>query len=112
MDRIISVRNLGKRYRRGTRLAYQTLRESIMRVASRRRDESDEASRSIWALRHFDLEVAPGEVLGVIGRNGAGKSTLLKILGRVTEPTEGEADLYGRVGCLLEIGTGFHSELA
>ena len=113
MDPIISVRGLGKQYRIGAqRVAYHTLRESIMRALSGpfRRGAAG-GDRTFWALRDVTVDVAPGEVVGVIGRNGAGKSTLLKVLSRITDPTEGEVDLYGRVGCLLEVGTGFHGEL-
>lgn len=110
MTPMISVRGLGKRYRVQTRRApYVTLRESIMRGFGGRGSAQDE--RLFWALRDVTVDIAAGDVVGVIGRNGAGKSTLLKVLSRITEPTEGEVDLYGRAGCLLEVGTGFHSEL-
>lgn len=115
-DLAIRVENLGKRYRIGAPVArYQTLRESMQELFSspwRRLRGGDEAgNHSIWALKDVSFEVRQGQVLGVIGRNGAGKSTLLKVLSRVTDPTEGYAEIHGRVGSLLEVGTGFHPEL-
>lgn len=112
-DVAIRTWDLGKQYRIGAMPSgYQTLREALVRGA--RRVVGREAAPSyeaIWALRHVSLEVRQGQVLGVIGRNGAGKSTLLKLLSRITEPTEGQAQICGRVGSLLEVGTGFHPEL-
>lgn len=115
MKPIIKVTNLSKQYRIGMRdAAYGSLRESLMnglRASRRLRRENKTGADTIWALQDVSFDVAPGEVVGIIGRNGAGKSTLLKILSRVTEPTAGRVELYGRVGSLLEVGTGFHPEL-
>jgi homopolymeric O-antigen transport system ATP-binding protein len=123
MQAAIKVRDLGKRYRVGEREPYRTLRESVVEAASapfravaRRfngaaNGRAPAADDHVWALHDVSFDVAPGEVLGVIGRNGAGKSTLLKVLSRITEPTTGRVELYGRVGSLLEVGTGFHPEL-
>jgi lipopolysaccharide transport system ATP-binding protein len=116
MKPIIQVRSISKRYRIGAQRArYGSLRESLTSWARQPfrvlRKRGRQQRPTIWALKDVTFEVMPGEVLGVIGRNGAGKSTLLKVLSRITEPTEGEVDLFGRVGSLLEVGTGFHPEL-
>lgn len=114
-DFAIRTENIGKQYRIGVPvIQYQTLRDRLgeLITAPRRRLRAwSDNGNKIWALREISFEVRKGQVLGIIGRNGAGKSTLLKILSRVTEPTEGTAEIHGRVGSLLEVGTGFHPEL-
>ena len=113
MPNAIEVQELSKRYRIGQmQAAYGTLRDSMTRTAARLAGrEQGHTRQEIWALRDVSFTVREGEVLGVIGRNGAGKSTLLKVLTRITSPTSGRAVIRGRVGSLLEVGTGFNSEL-
>src|SRR6202035_2556696 len=117
-DIAIRVEGLSKQFRIGAPERYRTLRDTLtdtltgpFRYLRNRRSRRTEAE-TIWALKDVSFEVRQGEAIGIIGRNGAGKSTLLKILSRITEPTKGYAEIHGRVGSLLEVGTGFHPELS
>lgn len=120
MRPIIRVENLSKVYSlssalgRGEAVAYTTLRESIVDSLTTLFGTGQKQpcpDRRLWALKEVSFEIFPGEVVGIIGPNGSGKSTLLKILARITDPSGGQAELFGRVGSLLEVGTGFHPDL-
>jgi lipopolysaccharide transport system ATP-binding protein len=119
----IRCQGIGKRYRIGPRQRYPALRDTLADALRAPFHQLRRALRSqpagevrgpefLWALQGINLEVQHGEVLGIIGRNGAGKSTLLRILSRITAPTEGQAEIRGRIGALLDVGTGFHPELS
>jgi lipopolysaccharide transport system ATP-binding protein len=118
----ILAENLSKRYRIGQRYSYGTLRDTLTGSVSGLRDRlrpraapaadaAPDSSPYIWALKDVSFTVEPGEVVGIVGHNGAGKTTLLKVLSRVTDPTSGRGEVHGRIGSLLEVGTGFHQEL-
>ena len=121
-DVVIKVENLSKQYRIGAREGYKTFRETLVDAAkapiqgfqkliNQKSKIKNQKFETIWALKDVSFEVKQGEVVGIIGRNGAGKTTLLKILSKITEPTKGRVEIRGRVGSLLEVGTGFHHEL-
>src|SRR5882672_10599887 len=114
MKPAIKIENVSKRYRiGGLHPGYMTFREMLGGVLSApfRKLKNGNGHQTIWALTDVDLQIGEGELVGIIGHNGAGKSTLLKVLSRVTKPTSGEVELFGRIGSLLEVGTGFHPDL-
>lgn len=111
-ENIIEVNKISKKYVMNQGAHYDTLRDKISSLLSFNNRNVSKEKKTFWALRDVSFSVKKGEVLGLVGRNGAGKSTLLKILSRITPPTSGNAFIKGRVGSLLEVGTGFHQELS
>lgn len=112
MNTAIRIANVGKRYRiGGLHPGYMTFREMLGGLVTAPFKKRSNGQQILWALSDINLEIGQGELVGIIGHNGAGKSTLLKILSRVTRPTTGEVELFGRIGSLLEVGTGFHPDL-
>src|SRR3712207_3134565 len=116
MRPIIRVQDIGKRYRiGGLDPGYLTFRETLAKAVvapiNKLRRRSGSSLEEVWALKEINFEVQQGEMVGIIGHNGAGKSTLLKILSHITVPTTGRSEVYGRIGSLLEVGTGFHPDL-
>lgn len=108
----IEVENLAKRYSVGAAAPTRTLVDTITALTARLRRRGDDAAHEFWALKDISFRIGEGEAVGLIGHNGAGKSTLLKVLSRVTEPTSGKVTYRGRIGSLLEVGTGFHQQLS
>src|SRR4051812_26293309 len=109
----IRVEGLSKRYRLGERQPYRKFGEAIIKALRRpfRPGAETVSPQMLWAIKDISFDVTRGEIVGIIGQNGAGKTTLLRILAQITHPTEGRAEIYGKVGSLLEVGTGFHPEL-
>ena len=109
--KIIEVDNISKKYNLRTKHRQNTLRDLFVNVF-KSSEKKAEKEKVLWALRDINFDVEEGETVALVGNNGAGKSTLLKVLSRIIKPSSGEATLHGRVGSLLEVGTGFHQELS